>query len=51
MIIDYLRALIGSAPADFAFLEYIFAGVFAVFLVSSVVSVLSSVFRFISGRR
>lgn len=44
-----LRNLIGTAPAGFEFLEYLFAGFFLVFLVYSAVSVIASIFKWIGG--
>ena len=49
-MIDEIRALIGSAPAGFEWLEYIVAAVVMLFLVSSAVSVVSYVLRWIGGK-
>lgn len=49
-MIEEIRALIGSAPAGFEWLEYIVAAVVMLFLVSSAVSVVSYVLRWIGGK-
>lgn len=49
-MIEEIRALIGSAPAGFEWVEYIVAAVVMLFLVSSAVSVVSYVLRWIGGK-
>lgn len=50
-MIAEIQRLLGSAPAGFDWLEYLFAGIFLVFLVHSAVSVLSSLLLWIGGKR
>lgn len=47
--ISELRALIGSPPIGYEWLEYVFMGVLCIFLCSSIVSLLSALFRWIGG--
>lgn len=49
MILDELRALIGTAPAGYAFLEYLFAGLFCLMIVQSCISLISGLFRLGAG--
>lgn len=49
MILDELRALIGEAPAGGELIEYVFVGLFCLFLVQSVVTLISGLFRKFSG--
>lgn len=47
--IQEVRSLIGNPPAGLEFLEYLFAGVFLIFVVSSAIGLISAIFRFIGG--
>ncbi len=49
MILDDLRALIGTAPAGYEFLEYLFVGFFALMVVQSAISLISGLFRIFGG--
>lgn len=49
MILEELRALIGTAPAGCEFLEYLFAGLFCLMIVQSCISLISGLFRIFSG--
>lgn len=49
-MLEQIRALIGSAPAGYEWLEYVVSAVVMLFLVSSAVSVVSYVLRWIGGR-
>lgn len=49
MILEELRALLGSAPAGYEFLEYLFAGLFLLMIVQSCITLISGLFRKFSG--
>ena len=49
MILEELRLLIGEAPDGAELIEYVFVGLFCLFLVQSVVALISSLFRKFSG--
>lgn len=49
MLIDEIRSLIGSPPAGYEFLEYVFIGFLLVFLVSAAFGILKSIFNWIGG--
>ena len=44
MILEEMRALIGAAPPGMEWLEYLFCGFFALFLVGSGISFISAFF-------
>lgn len=49
MILEELREIIGSAPAGYEFLEYLFVGLFALMIVQSCITLISGLFRKFSG--
>ena len=49
VFISEIRSLLGSPPVGFEWLEYVFAAVFLMFLVSAAVGLISAIFRFIRG--
>lgn len=49
ILISELRILLGTPPVGFEFLEYIFAAILLIFLVSSAIGLIASIFRFIGG--
>lgn len=49
VFIAELRSLLGEPPAGFEWLEYVFAAVFLMFLVSAAISLISAVLRFVRG--
>lgn len=49
MLINEIRALIGSPPSGYEFLEYVFVGFLLVFLVSAAFGILKSIYNWIGG--
>lgn len=45
VFISEIRSLLGAPPAGLEFLEYIFAALFLMFVVSSAVGLIASLFR------
>ena len=50
MILEEVRALIGTAPPGYEGVEYVFVGLFALVLVSSCITFISGLFRIFGGR-
>ena len=49
VFIAEIRSLLGAPPVGFEVLEYVFAAIFLMFLVSAAVSLIAALFRFIGG--
>lgn len=48
-LLSYVRGLMGVPPVGLEPMEYVFAGVLLVILVSSAISVISGIFKWIGG--
>ncbi len=51
MIFDELRALIGSPPPGYEFLEYVIAAVVLILLLQSCITFVSALFNWIGGKK
>lgn len=50
MILEEVRALIGTAPAGYEGVEYVFVGLFALILVQACITFISGLFRIFGGK-
>lgn len=48
-LLSYVRELMGAPPAGLESMEYVFAGVLLIILVSSAISLVSGIFKWIGG--
>lgn len=48
-LLTYIRQLMGAPPVGLEPLEYVFAGVLLIILVSSAISLVSGIFKWIGG--
>lgn len=50
MILEEVRALVGSPPPGYEGLEYVFVGLFTLIIVQSCITFISGLFRLFGGK-